>query len=146
MPRILNTYGGGFMPAAIDLQRHCNIDRTARCNSTCHNRLNVPLAVLFWALMVLLARCNSLFFLQCASHHILTYIQAQHLPFIQHVHTKQTHNSNLHQVNKHSRQQVYHIHTASTKHLMFITINYVLHPIQMHVHVIIYDLLYCINA
>ena len=85
MSRILNTYGGGFMPAAINLhpplkgtsivalfvtaainlQRHCNIDGAARHNSTYRYRSNGPLAVLFWALAAVLARRNSPFFLQC---------------------------------------------------------------------------------
>ena len=80
MPRILSTYGGGFVPAAINLhpplkgsfiaalfataaiylQRHCNTDGTAR-----RNRSKGPLAALFWALVAVLDRRSSPFFLQC---------------------------------------------------------------------------------
>ena len=87
MPRILSTYGSGFMPAAINLhpplkgssiaalfataaiylQQHCNTDGTAR-----RNRLKGPLAALFWALVAVLDRRNSPFFLQCSTTTICT--------------------------------------------------------------------------
>ena len=54
-----------FTTTVIDLQQHCSIDGTARRNSTCRYRSNVPLVALFWALVALLAHHNSPFFLQC---------------------------------------------------------------------------------
>ena len=52
-----------FGTAAINLQRHCITDGTARRNSTRRYRSNVPLAAVFGALAAVLDRRKSPFFL-----------------------------------------------------------------------------------